>query len=49
MALPESVTLPGPIVVSTVDLAGSGGGTLGSNSGSINFIPASSAVGNLVN
>ena len=44
-----AMTLPGPIVVSTVDLAGSGGGTLGSNSGSINFIPASSAVANLVN
>jgi hypothetical protein len=44
----NSMALPGPIVVSTLNLAGSGGGTLATNSGSINFTP-SSATGNLVN
>jgi hypothetical protein len=42
------MSLPGPIVVNTLYLAG-GGGTLATSGGSINFIPASSATGNLVN
>jgi hypothetical protein len=46
----SGMSLPGPIVVGTLDLAGSGGGTLATNSGSISFTPASSsATGNLVN
>jgi hypothetical protein len=44
-----TMSLPGPIVVSTIDLMGSGGGTLGTTSGSISFTPSSSsAPGNLV-
>jgi hypothetical protein len=43
------MALPGPIVVSTLDLAGSGDGTLATNSGSLNFTPSSSGTGNLVN
>ena len=42
------MSLPGPIVVNPLYLAG-GGGTLATSGGSINFIPASSATGNLVN
>jgi hypothetical protein len=42
------MSLPGPIVVNTLYVGG-GGGTLATNSGSINFTPASSATGNLVN
>jgi len=46
----SGMSLPGPIVVGTLDLAGSGSGTLATSSGSINFSPASSsATGNLVN
>jgi hypothetical protein len=45
-----TMTLPGPIVVGSIDMAGSGGGTVGSSSGSINFSPSSSSSpGNLVN
>jgi hypothetical protein len=42
------MSLPGPIVVNTLYLAG-GGGTLATNAGSIPFNPSSSSPGTLVN
>jgi hypothetical protein len=43
------MSLPGPVVVSTIYMGG-GGGTLGTTSGSINFTPSlGSSPGNLVN